>query len=542
MTVGVISIPQAMAYAAIVGVSPIYGLFTAVIPVIVSAIFGDYPYLVSGLTNPTALVLASAMIPFADSPNFLQLVFGIALLSGIFKLLVGVFKLGKLVRFLSHSVMVGFLSAIALVIIIGQLGSLLGVALPKGSGILPPLRGLAQNLTRINPYAAFIGLLSIILILIGKRLGRKLPAALIVVVLTTILVAFFGLNSKGVQVVKDVGLPSTSAIISFHFPALQFKEWISILLPAMAVALFGMVETTSICKAMAIETGYDINPSKEMVGQGLGNIAGGFFQCLPSSGSPSRTAANVNFGARTKLATVISGITVLLTILFLSKWIMMIPMATLAAIVITASFSLVNLKAVKQTANSSPISALVMVVTFIATLFMPLINAILVGMALSSLIYLNEQHILLNSLKFTLQGEIVEASAAEIEAVTPVIDILNIEGELFFGVVDDLYEDVRCHFKPGVAVLILRVRRMHFLTSSGVMIIEKLIRDAKRNGTTLILSGVTPELEKPLQETGLAEQLGQDNIFRSDRVLFRSTKQAYARALELVDGMQPKAE
>ena len=389
LTVGMVVIPQSMAYAVIAGVNPVYGLFTAIIPTIIGALFGSSPFLVTGPTNPTALVTASVLLGYIDRSDYLEFVLALSILAGLFKLLFGLLKLGSLTRYLSNSVLVGFLSAAGVLIIAGQIGNLLGLALPRSSNIWTILVNLFGNLENINLATLAVSIVSTAVMLIIRRLNSKLPAGLITVILASLAVYFTGLADHGVRLVSAFGLPEQIRF-SLHIPAVSLNEIPSLLIPAGAVALFGLMETVSITKAMGQMTGDRPDPSREMIGQGLASMTGGFFQCMPSSGSPSRTVINVVNGAKTRLSAVFSGLGVLIFILAAFRFIGYIPVAALGVVVVISSAGLINAKLIRMTWQSRIPSKVVMSLTFILALILPLDYAIFAGVLSSLLIFLGE--------------------------------------------------------------------------------------------------------------------------------------------------------
>ena len=206
LTVGMVVIPQSMAYAVIAGVNPVYGLFTAIIPTIIGALFGSSPFLVTGPTNPTALVTASVLLGYIDRSDYLEFVLALSILAGLFKLLFGLLKLGSLTRYLSNSVLVGFLSAAGVLIIAGQIGNLLGLALPRSSNIWTILVNLFRNLENINLATLAVSIVSTAVMLIIRRLNSKLPAGLITVILASLAVYFTGLADHGGETCQRVWL------------------------------------------------------------------------------------------------------------------------------------------------------------------------------------------------------------------------------------------------------------------------------------------------------------------------------------------------
>ncbi len=251
LTVAMIVIPQAMAYAAIAGINPIYGLFTAIIPTIIAALFGSFPYLITGPTNPTALVTASLLINYANRPDYFEFVFALSIIAGLIYILFGFLKLGSLIRYISNSVLVGFLSAVGVLIISNQLGNMLGVDLAFENGILGIIKDVGTFFSNINIHTLVISGFSFLIIFSLRKINRKLPAALITVVLTTVLVYVLGWSEdENVRLVSNYSL-SENIRLGLHIPAISLKEFSSLGVSGAALALFGLMETLSITKAMS---------------------------------------------------------------------------------------------------------------------------------------------------------------------------------------------------------------------------------------------------------------------------------------------------
>ncbi len=531
LTVAMVVIPQSMAYAAIAGVNPIFGLFTAIIPTIVGALSSKFPFLITGPTNPTALVTASVLVAFSKRPDYIEFVFALAIIAGLFNIIFGLLKLGKITRYISNSVLVGFLTGVGILIIGLQLGNLLGFQISKEGGIWGIITQLIENFPEINPLSLSIGMTCFVIILLIRKINRKLPASLIAILITTLFVAITGWNETfDIRLVKDYGLPQQLEI-GLHFPQISLNDYVSLAFSGAAVALFGFMETISIAKSMSQMTGEPLNPSHEMFSQGLASFIGGFFQCIPSAGSPSRTVMNVVNGARTRFSAVISGLSVLLFLLIFSRLIGEIPMAALATVVMISASGLINFNLIKVTWQSRVISRFVMVITFLATLFVPLEYAIYLGILFSILVYLAESsHINLSYIIEDESGQFIELSLEKIKNLEVEIAIVNIEGDLYFAAVEDLQRQIENLLETNLKVLILRFRRTHLLASTGIMTINSLIRSARKKGIDILFCGIQSDIYEPLEDAGVLDNVGKANIFPAKDQIFKSTQIALKEA------------
>ena len=534
LTVAMVVIPQSMAYAAIAGVNPVYGLYTAIIPTIISALLGSYPFLVTGPTNSIALVTASVLLGYVDRSNYVEYVLALTIMSGIFKLLIGIFKLGSLSRYISNSVLVGFLTGAGVLIISGQTGNMLGVEIVRSNGLWGILLSLIENIKSIHPYTVIVSLGAIAVMFGIRAINPKLPAALFTVLIASLFVYFTNWGSQGVMLVSNSGLPSHLGL-QFHIPNITLKEFFSLASPGAAIALFGLMEAVAISKAMSQMTDDRLNPSREMFGQGVATIVGGFFHCMPSSGSPSRTVINVVNGAKTRFSSVISGLGVLIFLVIFSKMIGYIPIPALAAVVVISSAGLINFGLIKLTWQSHIQSRVVMIVTFLSTLILPLEYAIYLGILTTILIFLGQSsRINLTYIVENENGQFVELPMDRIEKQNPQIAIVNVEGDLYFAAVEGLMDQIDQILETNLKVLILRFRRTHLLASTGIMALNQVIRSATNKGVHVLFCGIHDEIEEPLESAGLYSAIGPSNIFSAGEQLFSSTQIALEKAKQII--------
>jgi SulP family sulfate permease len=539
LTVAMVVIPQAMAYVAILGINPVYGLFTAIVPTIIAALLGSFPFLVIGPTNPTAIVAASVLMLYADRENYLQFVFALAIVAGVFSIIFGLLKLGSLMRYISNSVLVGFLSGVGVLIISFQLGNLFGLQLAREATLWGLIIQIFENLSEINFITLVVSLITMTIILVIRSINRKLPASLIAIIVASLLVYITGWNATaGVKLVGEAGLPLNFAL-SFHLPNFDLRDLPSLLIPGAAVSLFSMMETLSIAKAMSQMTGKEIEPSRQMIGQGIASFIGGFFQCMPSSGSPSRTVINIVNGAKTRYAAVISGLSVFIFLLLFSTLLGYIPIAALAAVVIVSAAGLFNTKLIQFTWQSQLSSRIVMLITFISTMVLPLEYAIYLGIISTILIYLGESsRVNLSYMIQNVNGQYLELPIEGIEERNPDIAVVNIEGDLYFAAIDDLQKQIERILQTDVKVLILRFRRTHLLASTGIMALDHLIKMAREKGVQVLFCGVQEETYELLKSAGLTSIIGDSKIFTAKDILFDSTHSAI-NAAKTILGDQP---
>jgi SulP family sulfate permease len=287
---------------------------------------------------------------------------------------------------------------------------------------------------------------------------------------------------------------------------------------------------------MSQMTGDRLDPSKEMVGQGLASLVGGFFYCMPSSGSPSRTVINVVNGAKTRGSAILSGLSVLIFLLLFSGLIGFIPIPALAAIVIVSSAGLINIDLIKLTWQSRLNSRIVMMITFISTLVLPLEYAIYLGVISTILIYLGESsHMQMNYILEDENGQFIEFPLTHIEQQNPKIVIMNVEGDLYFAATDSLQVQVEQILETDLKVLILRFRRTHLLASTGIMTLNQVIRSAKEKNVDILFCGIREEIQETMESAGLLNTIGTSRTFIANDIIFDSTQRALAKAKDILN-------
>jgi SulP family sulfate permease len=401
LTVALVLIPQSMAYATLAGLPEVYGLYISFVPVFVAALWGSSRQLGTGpvavVSTMTATMLTPVVIPMLGTDytqeEFLALYIPTAmfltLIIGLFQFALGVFRLGAIVNFLSHPVIVGFTNAAALFIGLTQVSKIFGIEMPGGASdhfITVRIFGVIENLGNTHLETLLMGVASFAIMIGLKRYLPRIPAVLVAVVATTAVSYFIGFEKMGGKVVGVIpeGLPG------FVMPAFSLEAFSHLFIGAIIIAMVGFMEAISIAKAMAAQSKDRVNPNQELIGQGMANIFGSFFQAYPASGSFSRSAVNFNAGAKTGFSSVVTAIIVLITLLFLTPLLYHLPKATLAVVVIMAVFGLINFKAVKHIWVANKHDGVAAMVTFVATIgFAPkLDHGILIGAVLAITLYL----------------------------------------------------------------------------------------------------------------------------------------------------------
>ncbi|MDR3601846.1 MAG: SulP family inorganic anion transporter, partial [Desulfosporosinus sp.] len=306
LTVTVVGIPQYMAYALIAGVSPVYGLYGGIVAAIIGSVFGCSNQLITGPTNAICLLTASAMIRYMGLPNAYQMLFLMTFMVGVLQIIYGAIKLGKVIDFVSHTVLIGFTAGAGILIALGQVNTWLSISI-KNSANMSTMEKMYYIITHINQtnyYALGLGLMTMAIIIICKKISKNLPGALLGITIPIFFIIVFALDKKGVKLTGTIpsSLPPFKMV---QFSLASAKDMLS---GAFAISIIGLVEAISISKAIATNTRQKIDSNQEFIGQGVANIVSSFFQCFPSSGSFSRSAINYVNGAASRFAGILSGV------------------------------------------------------------------------------------------------------------------------------------------------------------------------------------------------------------------------------------------
>lgn len=541
LTVSVVEVPQAMAYALIAGVPPQYGIYTSILQGIIGALLSSSEHLTTGPTNTQSLLIASAATRVASLAGvpvggwfYVQLVFGLAVLKGLIQLAFAAANLGDLVRYVSRSVIVGVASGAGILIIVGQLPNILGVDISRTHSVLPGVIGslarLLPHLGQANGRAIAIGLGCLAVVVVARRLSPLLPGALLAVVLGAVAVAAMRWSHGHIPRIEQlpVGVPH------FNIPQIGWAEVQGLFTGAVALALLGMIESVSIVKAIAARTGERIVPNQEFFAQGLKNFITGFFQCIPGSGSFTRSALDHAAGAATRFAAVYNAVFVALIYWVFASQATYIPLASLAAVLLVIGYGLIDSNYIVRIARTSRSDAGVCIATLVATVLLPLEYAVFIGIFLNLGLYLRKAARLhMAEMIPSGQDRFVEVPLHDRSGGKQVM-FLQIEGELFFGVADELQERLRILAATDVRVVIFRLKRTHSIDSTVLQVLEQFIRQMHQHHRHVILCGLRPETMRTIKAYGLLDLLGRQNVFETGHGIFTSARQALSRARELV--------
>ncbi len=517
LTVAVMLIPQSMAYALLAGVPPIYGLYASVVPLVVYAILGTTRQLAVGPAAMISLLTATGIgeIARVGSSDFVQYAVLLAFLVGILQLLMGLFRVGFLVNFISHPVIKGFTFAASLIIAVSQLKYILGLHIPRGHFIITMLSNLYEHLPETNIPTVIIGLGSILVLAWLKKWKPGFPAALLVVVIATASVALWRLDQLGVSVVGTIpaGLPAPQV------PPLSIPVLKELLPAALTIAFVGFMESISVAKAIAARHHYAIDANQEMIAIGAANIAGSLFQAYPVAGGFGRTAVNDQAGARTPLASVITATGILITLMFLTPYFYYLPRAVLAAIIIVAVWGLIDWKEIQFLWSVKLSDAILLLITFFATLLVGIEQGILIGIGASILAFIFQStrphYAILGQLPGTQFFRNVERFP---QARTfPGIVILRIDASFYFANANFLRDRLeKLLYQPQpLRAVILDCGSVNSLDSTALETLSDIIREFVENKVELLFANVKGPVRDVLRKSGLLAVIGPQRVFLS---------------------------
>lgn len=516
LTVGVMLIPQGMAYAMLAGMPPIYGLYASIVPLILYAIFGTSRQLAVGPVAMISLLIAAGVGELTSDPaEFVNLAILLALMVGGIQLLMGIFRLGFLVNFLSHPVIAGFTSAAALIIGFSQLKHLLGVDIPRSNYIYEILGNAFAQMQEINSFTLIIGGIAIGLILLVKKIKLPIPGPLLAVVFGILMVWGLGWDAEGVKIVGEVpkGLPS---IMIPHFDLENMRKLFPI---AITISFIGFMESIAVAKAIqAKHKNYQIIPNQELLALGIANIGGSFFQSFPTTGGFSRTAVNDQTGAKTGMASVISAALIALTLLFLTPLFYYLPKAILASVIMVAVFGLIDFKEAKHLWHTDRSDFFMMMVTFLGTLSLGIEEGILIGVALSLglIIFRTTQPHVAVLGKIPDKPHYKNIDRFDHLEVRDEILIFRFDARLYFANVSYFKEIIENEInKKGdqLKLFILDADSMNGMDSSGVHAVKEMIEFCEDRQVQFVFVGVKGPIRDIFHRNEMVDQLGDHHFF-----------------------------
>jgi sulfate permease, SulP family len=511
LTVAIMVIPQGMANAMLAGLPPIYGLYAALVPVFIYPLFGTSRQLSVGPVALVSILVLAGLSKLADpgTPEFIELALLTAFVAGMIQILLAIFKMGFLANFLSEPVISGFTAAAAIIIGVSQLKYLLGVEVARSTVMLDMVGGLVAAIGDTNMLSLVTGVLAIAIILGMRRIRKSLPAALLAVIVTGVLVSVLDWQSKGVQVVGHVkqGLPE------FQLVALDLDKILAILPLAGIICIISFIESLAIAKAIsARHKNSNVDANRELFALGLAKVIGSFFLAYPNTGSFTRSAINDEAGAKTGLSSIFAGLVVGITLLFLTPLFYYLPKPVLASIVIAAVVGLIDIPYVRNLFRIDRRDFYVFLTTFILTLLLGVQQGVFAGVALSVLLVLYKTSRPHYAVLGQLEGTNTYRNIDRYEGTKLNKDylIIRYDVDIYFGNAEHFYDTIMNEVSnyPDVKYLIVHMTGIGSIDSTGLHRLNLLVDSLKEEKVILLLAGVRGQVRDLLVKSGLQEEIG----------------------------------
>ena len=511
-TVAVMMLPMAIAYATIAELPPVTGLYAAIVGSIAGGLWGSSNHLQTGPTNPASLLVLATLLPIAatGSERYLAAAGLLAVMVGVFQLLLGIGRMGVLVNFISDSVIIGFTAGAGVLIGASQLRHLLRLDIPSSSSLLDSLASIGQHLPETHWPSLFLGVAVLITLALLRRFKPQWPGTLLCIIVSASIVGIFHLNQVGIEGIGELprSLPPLANIPLFDLRLIR-----DLSSGALATGAIGLVSAVAISRSFAGKTGQHLDNNQEFVGQGMANVLSGFFSGYCVFGSFTRSAVNYNAGAKTSLSSVFAGIFVLVAMLLLAPLATYVPRTALAGVLIITAYGMVDRAEITRILQGTRGDAFIMVTTFLATLILPLQFAVITGILMSFAVYVMRTSVprvvpVLPARKFDHFSPLVNTPPC------PQLAILDIFGDLYFGAISHVEEAIRSHLEanPTQRYLLLRMFSVDQIDISGVHALESIVRSMRERGGDVFLMRTQKPVMDVFKSTGFYDYLGEDHF------------------------------
>ncbi len=546
-SVAAVAVPQAMAYAMIAGLPAEYGLYTAIVMTAVGALLDSSRQLINGPTNAISIALLSAVGAVASQDEKIQAAVLLSLLAGSIQLAISLLRLGDLTRYISHSVIVGFTAGASVLLVLDQTKNLLGLK-ALGDAHDHFLYRFWMSMTQggsIHVPTLEIGLGSIAIVLVLRwvkgRLGwRLLPEFLIAVIAAAAITAWLGLDQQGVKVVGDI----PASLPSFRVPRLDAVQIRELSTSALAIALLGLLEAISMAKAIAAVTRQKLDMNQQCLSEGMANVTGAFFQCMPGSGSLTRSAINQQAGAQTQWSGVVSAAAVALIMMAFAPYARYIPRSALAGLLMLTAARMVNFRELRYHMRVSRFDAAIVAMTAIAAFAISIEFCVLIGVFMSFMLAVprtGQMH--LTEFLVTPEGTVHER--LQEDHVCGCLLIFGLEGEMYFGSgvsLEEHLDTMAARVEPWTRAVVLRMKRARNPDAVGIAHVDRFVDEMRRRDVQVIMCGVRDGMLACLANCGLDEKVGAANLFREERVRQTSTLLAIRHAAALMGDRCPRCQ
>ena len=503
--VAIIALPLSIALAIASGVGPEQGLYTAIVAGFFIAVFGGSRVQIGGPTAAFVVIIYGIVATFGTDGLVVA-----TIMAGIILIIMGVCHFGTLIKFIPYTITTGFTCGIAVTLFVGQLKDFFGLSIEKvPSDFLPKVKSYIDNIGTINWTATIVGLVAVVIMLVWPKVTDKIPGSLVAIVVTTLVVKFAGLE---VNTIGSVFGELSSSFPRFALPTVTFDLVKQLVSPAFTIAILAGIESLLSAVVSDGMIGDTHKSNAELIGQGLGNIFSGLFGGIPATGAIARTAANVRNGGRTPIAGVVHCITLTIILLVLMPTAALIPMTTLAAVLLVVAANMADWSSFFHLCKTAPKSdIIVLVATFLLTVFFDLVIAIEVGVVLAAVLFMKRmsETAEVTSWKYIEEPEVVPGEHEKLMELNKAIRVFEISGPLFFAAADQL---LQINSKSYTKAIIIRMRSVPAIDASAMKKLRELVDRANKKNITIIFSHVNEQPMKVMEKDGFIEYVGADNF------------------------------
>ena len=502
--VAIIALPLSIALALASGVRPEEGIYTAIIAGFLISFFGGSRVQIAGPTAAFATIVAGIV-----AKNGMEGMMLATIVAGVILILMGVLRLGGLIRFIPYTITTGFTSGIAVTILIGQLKDFFGLTYPAGTvtiETLDKIKAFAGNIKTINPWALLIGAISLAILIVWPYISQKIPGSLIAVIVGILIVKLTGMK---VNTIGDLYTISNS-LPTFHMPYFTFDALSNVMADGFTIAVLAAIESLLSCVVADSMINSHHRSNMELIAQGIGNIGSALFGGIPATGAIARTAANIKNGGRTPVAGMVHSIVLVLVLVILMPYAALIPMPTIAAILFMVAYNMCQWRTFVHLCKTAPKSdIIVLVLTFVLTVVFDLVIAIEIGMGLAIVLFMKRmsEESVIKSWKYFDPEE--DPDGMNLKPLPRQVRVFEISGPLFFG---DAGRIANIDFKDFTKVIILRMRGVPALDATAMHALEELYDRLNEKGIRLVFSHVNEQPMRTMQKDGFIEKVGKDNF------------------------------
>jgi len=520
ISVASISLPQAMAFSLIVGINPIFGVYTHIVATICASFLSISNYIIIGPTNLIAVAIASNL-KLISPENYLQSVFMLTLMVGVIQLILGFLRVGNLVNYISHGVVIGLTTGVAFVIAAGQIGNILGVSPENEYNALTTIYSTFKNIDQTNLYSLILGLVTIVIIIILNNLKINIPSYLVAIIIGIASVSLFNLENQ-LEIIGEFSATFPRPhMIKFNLITMQ-----KLLSSVFSIAILSFIQILSIIKVMEEKSDDSIDVNREFVNLGIINLLVSFFRGFVVTGSFSKSFANYESGAYSRLSGFFSGLSALIIVLVFSSIIKTLPIATLAAIILVVAYNLIDFPEISTCFKTTNFDGAVFLATFVMTIISPRLDYAVYFGVIVSIIFVLKRSSNINSDYLTYNSKddsFVKKQSGELNKEDYII--INLSGIMHFNVSDNLKEEFdKSEIEKDKYVI--RMRDVEYIDITVIKELERFIDKVKGRGGEVYLSGVSEENYERIKVYGITKKIDEDHIFRAGEEIFSSTKDA----------------